>query len=220
MGTQKYADPQGDWLTVAYYAGSLAAGKAVPDVVAACGDQQVVSKIVALTGKAVIRWHVVQPPMVFNFDPVTTMQPAVSGPSRDIFDTALFSKPSWICSNSTYPNSPGLGLPLRGSGTLEVNMVSLASVLVPAHPALTPEERSAWALDPTLSAATNEKLALVQPAFTGPRAALCPSMASEDVGPWRLSFFARPPFELRVPKHGPRPAYVAYCNPVNAAKGV
>ena len=213
VGMQKYTDPQGDWVTVKYYAGPLARGSAAPAAVSACSDQQIVRELVALTGFVTIQWDVVQPPMVFSFDPATTMQPVFPSQSKGVFDTALETNGNWTCSNATYPDQPGIGEPLRGTGTITATFVSFANIIGPANPALTEVERTAWSLDPTLSASTGEQLALVQPAFSGPDAALCPSLAAEDVGPWRLSFFLAPPYELAVPAHDGRPAYTARCNP-------
>jgi hypothetical protein len=216
VGAEKYADAEGDWVTTKYYAGSIAKPSAVTAAVAACSDQDIVSQLVTLTGYVTIQWNVVQPPMVFSYDPVTTMQPVVPSLSTGTFDTALESGGVWSCSNATYPDQPGIGEPLRGSGTMTVTFVSLANIIGPANPTLTATETAAWSLDPHLSAATGEKLEVVQPVYTGPDAALCPSFASEYVGRWRLSFFLEPPYELPVPANGHRPAFIAKCNPVTA----
>jgi hypothetical protein len=216
VGMQRYADNQGEWVTVKYYAGAIAKGAAVPGSVGACSDQQIVGQLVALTGEVVISWNVTAPPMVFSFDPVTTMQPVVPSRQAGVFDTALYANGTWSCSNATYPNQPGIAEPLKGSGTLTARFVSLADIIGPVGRDLTAVERAAWALDPQLTASTDETLELVQPAFVGPNAALCPSLASETVGPWRLGFFIAPPYELPVPADNGRPAFDAKCEPVPA----
>lgn len=213
VGRQKYADNEGEWVIVKYFAGAIARGAAAPGAVAACSDQQIVGQLVALTGEVTISWHVVAPPMVFSFDPVTTMQPVVPSEQAGVFDTALFANGTWSCSNATYPDQPGLAEPLKGTGSLTARFVSLANIIGPGRRALTALDEAAWALDPQLTASTNETLQLVQPAFSGPDAALCPSLASETVGPWRLGFFIAPPYELPVPAQGQGPAFDARCQP-------